>query len=110
MGDSNMATPERVPTITEAAQPQPEVVPDPAVVDAAAARAKRQEKLTAAYTTASKKLRDTYRAEFNQMMKAEAALLGEEWSPKLTAEEKAEADLRKILAEHPALRGTLNQM
>lgn len=60
-------------------------------------------KIRKAYGAATTRLRDAHRDEFNRLMKAEAEALGVEWSPRLSAEEKAEKDLIALLAQHPTL-------
>jgi hypothetical protein len=57
-----------------------------------------------AYGLAQTRLREAHREEFNAFMAEEAKALGIEWKPKPTDEEKAKAELDKILAAHPGLR------
>jgi hypothetical protein len=58
-----------------------------------------------AYATATKQLREAHLDEFRQLQQAEAQRLGvTDWTPKPTADEKAEAQLAALLAENPALK------
>jgi len=56
-----------------------------------------------AYSAATKRVRESHRDEFNTFMVEEMKARGLDWAPKPTAEEKAEAELQRILAEHPGL-------
>jgi hypothetical protein len=56
-----------------------------------------------AYGAATKRIREDNRSTFNLYMQEEMKARGLEWAPKPTAEEKAEAQLQAILAEHPGL-------
>jgi len=56
-----------------------------------------------AYGAATTRLRDNHRAEFNDLMKKEAENLGVEWSPRPSADERAEQELLDLLAKNPAL-------
>lgn len=60
--------------------------------------------LRKAYGTATQQLRDNHRDEFNDLYATAAADLGVEWSPRLTAEQKAEAAFDNLLTEYPHLR------
>jgi len=57
----------------------------------------------AAYSAAEKRLREENRDRFNALMAEEAQARGVDWKPRPTAEEKAQAELDRLLAEHPAL-------
>ena len=67
----------------------------------------RKEKLRKAYGTATQRLRENHRDEFNTLYSEAAAELGEEWSPRLTDEQKAEAQFADLLTNYPALRDRL---
>lgn len=60
-------------------------------------------KLRAAYSAATKRLREENLDRFNELRAEEAKRLGVEWSPRPTAEQKAEAELEALLAAHPNL-------
>lgn len=63
-----------------------------------------------AYTTATSRLRDHRRDEFNEFMTEETKRLGIDWSPRLSAEEKAWKDVKAILSEHPDLAGKVRDL
>lgn len=63
----------------------------------------RDEAVRAAHSKATSDLRVKYRTEFNEMVKANAAAAGFDWSPKKTAEEKRRAEFEALLAEDPSL-------
>lgn len=69
-----------------------------------AAEKDRSKILTKAYGSATAKLRDAHRDEFNQLYVEEAAALGEKWEPKLSPEQQAERDLTALLEAYPHLR------
>jgi hypothetical protein len=60
--------------------------------------------LRRAYGSASQKLRESHRDEFNELYAAEAAELGVEWSPRKTPEQRAEEQFQQLLQEYPSLR------
>ena len=62
------------------------------------------EKRRQAYNAAERKLREKYRGEFIELVKAEALKLGVVYEPRKTESEKAEAKLAELLAAHPELR------
>lgn len=57
-----------------------------------------------AYGAATRRLRESHRAEFNALMQEEAKELGLDWKPKPTDAEKAAAQVAALLAAHPELR------
>lgn len=64
---------------------------------------KRDAAIRKAYSAASKRLREAHMDEFHAMQSEEAAKLGIKWSPRPSAEQKAEEELSSILAKHPSL-------
>jgi len=73
----------------------------------AADKEQRQINLNKAYGSASQRLRDGHRDEFNQMYTEEAAKLGETWHPRLTAEQRAAEEFDRLVTEFPFLRDRL---
>lgn len=71
--------------------------------DAAAEREKRDKALKEAYVAATKRLRDQHQDEFNGYRQLEAAERGYEWKPRSSPEEKAAAELQRLIAEFPHL-------
>lgn len=67
----------------------------------------RQQALNKAYSAASARLREEHRKQFDALYVEEAAKLGVEYKPKPTEEEKAEQQLRELLAQHPNLRSKI---
>jgi hypothetical protein len=63
----------------------------------------RSQNLSAAYGAASNRLKEAHLDEWNGYMREETVKRGEKWSPKPTAEEKAEAELQALLKAHPHL-------
>jgi hypothetical protein len=63
----------------------------------------RAQLLNKAYGVASAALRDGHREEFNKLHQKAAHDLGIEWSPKLTAEERAAQEFDALLATFPHL-------
>lgn len=53
-----------------------------------------------AYSEATTELRTTYRAEFNELVKARMEEAGYAWTPKPTAREKALEQVRALAAEY----------
>jgi hypothetical protein len=99
--------------MTEAPQtesaPNPQAAPNPQVVaDEAAERAERDKQMSAAYTAASKTLRENHRDEFNQLYAKEAKARGYDWKPRLSEAEKAEQQMRELLAKHPELKDKIS--
>lgn len=70
---------------------------------------KRDDALRKAYSEATKRLREAHLDEFNALRKDEAQKLGIAWEPKPTKDQKAEAELKALLAENPALAERLTQ-
>ena len=62
------------------------------------------EALSQARSKAMTRLREKYRTEHNDIIRELMAEAGHEWKPRPTKEEKAEAELRKLLAENPSLK------
>lgn len=56
-----------------------------------------------AYSVATTRLREEHRPHFLKLMAEEAEKLGVKWKPRPTSEEKAKADLQKMLTDNPAL-------
>lgn len=63
----------------------------------------RQQALNAASGAASKRLKEEHQAEWNKYMSEEATARGQEWKPKMTKEQKAEEDFKRLLAQNPHL-------
>lgn len=57
-----------------------------------------------AYNTATRLLRDRHRDEFTELVKAEAEKLGVTYTPRLTAEQRAEQKMQALLEEFPNLK------
>ena len=66
------------------------------------------EKRRIAYNLAETRLKNLHRDEFIGLVKEEAAKLGVTYEPRKTAEEKAEARVRALLAEFPGLADKFN--
>lgn len=64
----------------------------------------RKSALRQAYGQATKELRDLHRDEFNRLYARAARELGQEWSPRPSEEEQAEALFDDLLARYPSLR------
>lgn len=64
----------------------------------------RDKRLQKAYTAATQELRTKYRDEFNDLYSKHAAEHGVEWSPRLTAEQRAEQEFDRLLEQFPHLR------
>lgn len=71
------------------------------------AKSDRDATLRKAYSLAATELREKYRAEFVELQQKHAKALGIDWTPKPTAEEKAEEEARALLEKFPHLRDTL---
>lgn len=63
----------------------------------------RQRKLRQAYSTATTRLREQYRTEFDDLYSQEAEALGVDYTPRPTAEQKAEQELTALLEQFPHL-------
>jgi hypothetical protein len=55
------------------------------------------------YSAAEKRLREEYKDRFDALVQEEAAKRGVTYQRRLTADEKAEQELQRLLAEHPGL-------
>src|SRR5262245_7891697 len=87
-------------------------MPTKARVEAVPERTEQQERerlLNQAYGAAQSRLRGAHKDEFNGYYSEEAASRGIEWSPKLSPEQKAERDMRELLAEFPHLAELLRE-
>ena len=58
-----------------------------------------------AYGAAVTRLKDENRGRFNELVGEEMAKRGIEWSPRPTAEEKAAAEIKRLVSENPNLVG-----
>ncbi len=67
----------------------------------------RSNALRKAYGSATARLREQYRAEFDSLYAQEAKALGVDHTPRLTPEQKAEKELADLLDRHPHLRSKL---
>lgn len=67
----------------------------------------RDRKIRQAYTVATQALREKYPQEFNELRIAAAKDLGIEWEPRPSKEQKAQAELDRLLAENPELLARL---
>lgn len=67
----------------------------------------RASKLRKAYTNAQATLRTKHRDEFDRLYQEEAQKLGVDYTPKPSAEQKAEQQIDSLLAEYPHLRERL---
>jgi hypothetical protein len=63
----------------------------------------RTQALNAANGAALKRLKEAHTDEFNGYMAEEAKARGQEWSPRLTPEQRAEQELQDLLAKFPDL-------
>lgn len=59
--------------------------------------------VTKSYGIALQRLKDAHIDEYNRLRIAAAQELGVEWKPQPTKEEKAEAEIRRLVAENPGL-------
>jgi len=55
------------------------------------------------YDVATQRLREQYPEEFRKLRQEAAEELGVEWTPRLTAEQRAERDFDSLLEEFPHL-------
>lgn len=69
----------------------------------------RDAALKKAYQQATAALRDEQRERFNVLYSEKALALGVEWKPKQTAEEKAEEEFQRLLAQYPHLAEKVQQ-
>lgn len=70
-------------------------------------KADRESGLRKAYSLATTRLREEFRTDFDRLYSEEAEKLGLTYTPKPTPEQKAKADLEKLLAEYPHLKDEL---
>lgn len=70
--------------------------------------ASRKEALRKAYATATTRLRESRKDEFNRLYQEAAQELGVEWSPRPTEEQQAEATVTDLLTRFPQLRERLS--
>ena len=64
----------------------------------------RDRRLQKAYTRATQTLREMHRDEFNTLYSDNAREQGVEWSPRLTAEQRAEQEFDALVEAYPHLR------
>lgn len=67
----------------------------------------KRKAMTEIYTKAESMLKEAHKAEFNEMRKKLAAERGIEWSPRPTAADRAEEQVRKLISENPSLAARL---
>jgi len=67
----------------------------------------RQTALNKAYGLATQDLRESHRDEFNGYYSARALELGQEWHPRMTAEQRAAEEFDRLIDEYPFLRDRL---
>jgi hypothetical protein len=67
----------------------------------------RKAALRAAYATATARLREAHRDDFNTFYSEEAEKLGQEWHPRRTPEQQASQEFDRLLEEFPFLRDRL---
>lgn len=70
-------------------------------------QSERTKALNSAYAKATKQLRDENLDRFRELYVIAAKELGYDYTPKPTAEEKAEAELAALLAANPNLKSRL---
>lgn len=76
---------------------------NPAEAETPESKRERDKALKKAYQAANRRLRQEHQDEFNVYYAEEAEALGYEWKPRQTAEQKAEAEFQRLLAEFPHL-------
>lgn len=62
-----------------------------------------KETVARARALAARDLRNKYRKEHDDLVKQHAKAMGVDWSPRPTKEERAQAELERLLAENPTL-------
>ena len=62
-----------------------------------------KEVIARARAMAARDLRGKYRSEHDGLVKKHAKSMGVDWSPRPTKEERAQAELERLLAENPSL-------
>lgn len=65
--------------------------------------AERKTKLRKAYGQATQDLRDAHKEEFQTMYGRRARRLGIDWSPRMSSEQKAEAEFARLIQAYPHL-------
>lgn len=60
--------------------------------------------LRKAYSTASQKLRENHRAEFNALHAEAAKDLNVPWEPRMSGEQRAAEQIASLLEEYPVLK------
>jgi len=63
----------------------------------------RDKRLQKAYTAATQALREAHRDEFHTLYSKHAEEQGVEWSPRLTAEQKAKQEFDRLVRDYPSL-------
>ena len=76
---------------------------EPTVAATEDAEMTRDQALRESYVSATKALREEYKDRFNALRKEHAAALGYDWDAPLTAEQKAEQDLARLIEQYPHL-------
>ena len=71
------------------------------------AQAHKNKAMGEARSAAQSALIELYRAEFNELVRKQAAKRGYDWTPAPTAEEKAEAEAKALLEQFPHLKAKL---
>lgn len=66
--------------------------------------------LRASYTETTKWLRSKHQDEFNRQRQAWLRENGVDWTPPLSEDQKAEAELASLLAKHPELADKVVEM
>lgn len=69
----------------------------------------RANRLRKAYTNATTRLRESRREEFDALYAEEAQKLGVDYTPRPTAEQKAEQEFDALLAAYPHLANKIGQ-
>lgn len=70
-------------------------------------KTERGKKLRQAYTNATTQLREAHREEFDNLYAKAAEALGVDYTPRPSAEQKAEEQISTLLDEYPHLRERL---
>lgn len=71
---------------------------------------KRGRLLKQAYSSATSRLREAHKEEFDGFYQEEAEARGVEYTPRPTAEQKAEAELASLLEKFPHLRSKVDEV
>lgn len=94
----------------EAVQDIEETEVEPVEGETEEQKTERANKLRKAYSNATTRLRESYRAEFDSLYVQEAQQLGVNYTPKPSPEQKAEQELRALLEAHPGLRDRMDDI